>query len=69
MARAEIVRSHDGVMSVRVAGELVHGAVVNGMTTGTASPVMVVHIAIPVRDVVFSEADNVLVFRRNVKEA
>lgn len=65
MARAEIVRGHDGTMTMRVGGEPVHGAVVNGMTTGTASPVMVVHIAIPVHDVLFSEADNVLAFRRD----
>lgn len=64
MARAEIVRDHTGNLTLRVAGEPVHGAVVNGMTTGTQSPVMVVHVAIPVRDVTFADADNVLAFRR-----
>lgn len=64
MARAEIVRDHTGNLTLRVAGEPVHGAVVNGMTTGQASPVMVVHIAIPVQHLTFSDADNVLAFRQ-----
>lgn len=67
MARAEIVRGHDGVMSVRVAGEPVHGAVVAGVLPTTAGQ-MVVQVNIPVRDVVFSEQDNVLQFRRNGEE-
>jgi len=66
MARAEIVRGHDGVLTVRVAGESVHGAVVAGVLP-TAAGQMVVQINIPVQHVVFSEADNVLVFKRNAQ--
>lgn len=63
MARAEIVRDHTGNLTLRVAGEPVHGAVIAGVMPTQAGS-MVVQVHIPVQHVVFSEQDNVLAFRQ-----
>lgn len=66
MALAEIVRDHTGNLTLRVAGEPVHGAMVNGIFPNQAG-VLCVQVSVPVQHVVLSDADNVLAFRRDAK--